>query len=74
VTEKELLVDCLRRLDQVDTSYMPTGSMMSNYRGIPRATHDLDFVVQLPEPGIAQIVTAFSEEDYIDESAVRAAF
>ena len=25
-----------------------TGSMASNYWGIPRTTHDLDFVVQLP--------------------------
>ena len=46
MTERELLVDCLRRLNRTGVVYYLTGSMASNYWGIPRTTHDLDFVVQ----------------------------
>ena len=43
MTEQELLVDCLGRLNRVGITYYLTGSMASNYWGIPRTTHDLDF-------------------------------
>src|ERR1039457_7555035 len=74
MTEQELLVDCLRRLNRAQISYYLTGSMASNYWGIPRTTHDLDFVVQLPASAITAIVQAFSGDFYIEESAVRAAY
>ena len=45
MTEQELLVDCLPRLNGVSAAYMLTGSMASNFWGIPRTTHDLDFVI-----------------------------
>ena len=32
------------RLNRIGVSYYLTGSMASNYWGIPRTTHDLDFV------------------------------
>jgi hypothetical protein len=48
MTEQELLVDCLRRLNRAEITYYLTGSMASNFWGIPRTTHDLDFVIQLP--------------------------
>jgi hypothetical protein len=38
MTERELLVDCLRRLNGVAITYYLTGSMASNYWGIPRTT------------------------------------
>lgn len=74
MTEQELLVDCLRRLNRSEITYYLTGSMASNYWGIPRTTHDLDFVIQLPPSAVARIVAAFSPDFYIDESAVRAAY
>jgi hypothetical protein len=52
MTEQELLVDCLQRLNKVGAAYMLTGSMASNYWGIPRTTHDLAFVLQLPRTSI----------------------
>lgn len=48
MTEQELLLDCVRRLNAGKVSYMLTGSMASNAWGVPRTTHDLDFVIQLP--------------------------
>ena len=74
MTEQELLVDCLRRLNRAEITYYLTGSMASNYWGIPRTTHDLDFVIQLPPSAAAKILSAFSPEYYIDEASVRAAY
>ena len=74
MTEQELLADCLRRLNRAGVLYYLTGSMASNYWGIPRTTHDLDFVVQLPMSAVSRIVQEFSGDFYIDEAAVRAAY
>lgn len=74
MTEQDLLVDCLRRLNRAGITYYLTGSMASNYWGIPRTTHDLDFVIQLPASAVMKIVSAFSPEFYIEEEAVRAAY
>ncbi len=74
MNERELLVDCLRRLNRTGVTYYLTGSMASNYWGIPRTTHDLDFVVQLPLPAMTRIVEEFSGDFYLDESAVRAVY
>ena len=73
MNERELLVDCLRRLNRSGITYYLTGSMASNYWGIPRTTHDLDFVVQLSDPAGAHILREFSGDFYIDEKAVLAA-
>jgi len=74
MNERELLADCLRRLNRTGVTYYLTGSMASNYWGIPRTTHDLDFVVQLPMSAVPRIVQEFSVDFYIEEAAVRAAY
>ena len=74
MTEKELLADCLRRLNRAGVPYMLTGSMASNYWGIPRTTHDLDFVVQLPESAISALAEAFAGDFYLDPDMIRSAF
>ncbi|MBI4601059.1 MAG: hypothetical protein HY721_03775 [Planctomycetes bacterium] len=73
MTEKDLLVDCLQRLNRAGVEYMLTGSMASNYWGIPRTTHDIDFVVELPPQAVPAIVTAFAGGFHLDERSVRAA-
>lgn len=73
MNERELLVDCLRRLNRARVTYYLTGSMASNYWGIPRTTHDLDFVIQLPASAMPRIVQEFSGDYHIDAAAVRAA-
>jgi hypothetical protein len=74
VNEQELLVDALRRLNRAGLPYMLTGSMASNYWGIPRTTHDLDFVIQLPAGGIPKMMKEFGGDLFLDEESVRAAF
>ena len=74
MTEHELLVDCLQRLNRLAVNYFLTGSMASNYWGIPRTTHDLDFVVQFPPSEVPRLVAAFEGDYFIQESSVRGAF
>ena len=74
MNERELLADCLRRLNRSGVTYYLTGSMASNYWGIPRTTHDLDFVVQLPMSAVPRIVQEFSGDFHLEEAAVRAAY
>ena len=74
MNERELLIDCLRRLNRARIVYLLTGSMASNYWGIPRTTHDLDFVVQLPPSAVPRMVEAFSGDFFLNEVSVRAAF
>ena len=73
MTEQELAIDAIRRLNRAGIAYLLTGSMASNYWGIPRTTHDLDFVVQLPLESIPNLVREFRTDFYLDEPAVRAA-
>lgn len=74
MTEQELLVDCLQRLNRVEITYYLTGSMASNYWGIPRTTHDLDFVIQMPPSAANKLVSAFSPAYFLDEESIRAAY
>ncbi len=75
MTEQELLLDCVRRLNAVPITFMLTGSMASNAWGIPRTTHDLDFVIQLPPSQVPNLTRAFADPDYfLDERSVRDAY
>ncbi len=74
MTEQELLADCLRRLNRLGLAYMLTGSMASNAWGIPRTTHDLDFVLQIPPSQTAALAAAFDGDYFVDEAAIRAAY
>jgi hypothetical protein len=56
VTFTELLASIIERLDRAGIPYMVTGSLASSYHGEPRATRDVDIVVD-PEPGaLARLV------------------
>lgn len=72
-TERELLVDCLTRLNRVGIPYMLTGSMAANFWGVPRSTHDLDFVLALEPGSIDPLVTAFQGDFFIQPASARKA-
>jgi hypothetical protein len=74
MTERELLADCLRRLNRLGYPYMLTESMASNFWGVPRTTHDLDFVIAYEPDSAAEIVGAFGDDFVLEESSVRSAF
>ena len=68
--EQALLIECLERLNRVAIPYMLTGSMASNYWGIPRSTHDLDFVIQLETQTVSHLVAAFESGFFIQSESV----
>jgi hypothetical protein len=72
--EKELLVDCLQRLNVSGISYMLTGSMASNYWGIPRTTHDLDFVLVMQQTDVPRLLDAFRNGFFLQPESIRQAF
>jgi len=57
MTEKDLLADCLRRLNQTGVPYMLTGSMASNYWGIPLSAIAPQERRRMPDPRSAKSVT-----------------
>ena len=71
MTEEELLVDCLRRLEGSGIDYMLVGSMAGNFWGVPRSTHDIDFVIEYDETQIAAIISAFQDDFFIQEVSVQ---
>jgi hypothetical protein len=73
-TERDLLVDCLGRLNRTGIPYMLTGSMASNYWGVPRTTHDLDFVLSIQPADVDRLVAAFAEGFFLQPESVRQAF
>ena len=70
MTEEELLVDCLVRLEGSGIDYMLVGSMAGNYWGVPRSTHDIDFVVEYESEQVSRIVDAFKDSFFIQEISV----
>ncbi len=61
------------RLESAGIPFMLTGSFALAYYGKPRMTRDLDFVVALIVQQVEKLVSAFSQDFYIDEDAAREA-
>lgn len=72
MTETELLLDCLRRLELSGIAYMLVGSMAGNYWGVPRSTHDIDFVVDYNADDVDRLVAAFEDNFFIQTISVQA--
>lgn len=70
MTLAELLADAVRRLDRAHIPYMVTGSVASTYHGEPRATLDLDIVVDpLPETLAILLESLLADGYYVDRGA-----
>jgi hypothetical protein len=63
-----LIVDILARLG---VRYLVGGSLASSLHGIPRATHDVDLVVDLRDDHVLPFVRALEGTFYVDEDRVR---
>lgn len=64
----------ISELDRLEIPYMLTGSLVSSLQGEPRATHDIDLVVELPVRIESDLVEAFSDPHYyISRAAIRRA-
>ncbi len=72
--QQEFLKTFLEQLEALGSIYAVTGSVASNFWGIPRLTHDVDVLVVLTPAQVPRVIAAFSSERYyISELAVREA-
>jgi hypothetical protein len=53
---------------------MVTGSMATSYWGVPRLTHDLDFVLVMQPTDVDKVVSEFREGFFLQPESVRHAF
>jgi hypothetical protein len=63
-----LIVDIF---DRLGVRYLVGGSLASSLHGIPRATHDVDLVVDLQDYHVLPFVRALEGTFYVDEDRVR---
>lgn len=74
MSQQELLKKVIKELEGLSVEYMLTGSLASSLQGEPRATHDIDLVVELPSDAMSGLAHAFPQPDfYLSETSVREA-
>ncbi len=74
MSQQQLLIDITQALDAEAVAYMLTGSIVSSMQGEPRATHDIDFVVNLKETDVSRLAAIFPDPRYyLDQKAAVAA-
>lgn len=72
MSQQALLTRIVEALDGAGIPYMLTGSLASSLQGEPRATHDIDLVIDIAPGDVARVTRALSApEVYLDEHAVR---
>ena len=72
--QPQLLTRVIKFLNDSHIDYMVTGSIVSSLQGEPRATHDVDIVIDIRESSVLPLVTAFPPPDfYINEGSIKEA-
>lgn len=64
MTFGELLASIIERLEQAGIPYMVTGSLASSYHGEPRATRDIDIVIDADAGTLSQLVDGLQAADF----------
>ena len=59
--QADLILTLTRPLDELDIRYMATGSVASTFYGVPRFTHDVDLVLELPQGMASSLERAFPQ-------------
>lgn len=74
MSQQELVALIARKLSALGIPFMLTGSLVSSLQGEPRATHDIDVVVEMGEESIESFVSNFSgDRFYLSRSAMQEA-
>ena len=74
MSQQELLRRVVKELEKLDVEYMLTGSLVSSLQGEPRATHDIDLLVELRPTAVNSLAAAFPPPDfYVSEERARQA-
>jgi hypothetical protein len=71
MSQQKLLVQVGKALDRLGIAWVTTGSIVSSIQGEPRATHDVDLVVQFAARQQKEFCNQFqSPEFYLSEAAI----
>jgi len=74
VTLQAFLQLVISELEAVGLPFMLTGSLAASYHGAPRATQDLDLVVEPDEAGLLKLASRLRAADlYVSDEAIREA-
>jgi hypothetical protein len=74
MSQQKLLGRLLTILDEHRIDYMVTGSIVSSLQGEPRATHNIDSVIQIHESSIPALLDAYQPPRYyLSENSIREA-
>ena len=69
--QPKLLTQVLSILKENHIDYMVTGSIVSSMQGEPRATHDVDILVNITTSAIPSLINTFTSPGYyLSESAI----
>ena len=68
MSQSDLLIHTIKALSRSGNQYMLTGSLVSSMQGEPRATHDIDIVVEATEKSTETLLEMFPSEDYYYDS------
>ena len=61
MSQADLLIEAVRALDSAGVGYLLSGSLASSIQGEPRATHDIDLVVEVdPRRGMFNLIDVSS--------------
>ena len=71
MSEDEILLAVLDRLDRLGIPYMLVGSYASNVHGQPRATHDADVVVEVDPDAADSFIGAFEDDFSFNPDSIR---
>ncbi len=71
--ELELAVILARRFEALGLRYLVGGSVASSLHGVPRTSHDVDLLVDVPLEVADKIAAALETEFYVDADMIREA-
>ena len=64
MSQTHLLIEAIEVLESAGVGYLLTGSFASSLQGEPRATHDVDFVVEVDSRLVGALAAAFKAPRY----------
>ena len=74
MTYASLLGRIVSLLEESEIAYMVTGSVASSFHGRPRATFDLDIVIDPTQRQLEEFLSRLGDEYYVSSAAAREAY
>lgn len=72
MSQQELLIYIVKKLDLIGIEYMLTGSTVSSIQGEPRSTHDIDIIISIKEVEIEKFFSQINNKDfYLEKEAIQ---